>query len=188
MEITAPKNIIVTGKYTLEGEYVLLPSQTPYQGYYYELNGKTFAGKEFNSNSPEIIKANSNKFNPLLANPNTKDYIKASNTKLNNTDVKSIPFNPTPEDLAKPFITRYFAKKLNNTPITIKEISKDTFNELQSNTVYQTLQVQFRYDISDGNLNELDKKMPGIKAYLSSDEPDTSGKDSTAGIYVFQEI
>jgi hypothetical protein len=174
-----PKSQIVTGKYTMGKEFVLLPAQTPYQGYYYELNNKTFAGKDFNYKAPEIIKITSDKFNPLLSNPKTKTYATITQIKPEDPKIKSIPFAPTPEDLSKPFIVRYFAKKLNNTPISIKEISEENFNEIQFSSIYQTLKVNFTYHMSDKELNDLDKTMPGIKAFLSSDEPRTSGKEPT---------
>jgi len=173
MGITVPKNIILTGKYTLEGEYVLLSSQAPYQGYYYELNGKTFAGKEFNSEAPEIVKITSGK---IPNNPEIAAYNKISKLKINTTKIESIPFAPTVDDLSEPFIVRYFAKPSNNTFI-IKEITKDTFNEIQSNPLYQTLKVDFNYNLPDEELNRLDKIMPGIKLYLTSEEPNTSNND-----------
>jgi len=55
MALRIPKNQIITGKYTLGKEYVILSSYAPYQGYYYNLNGRTFAGKEFDPKAPEII-------------------------------------------------------------------------------------------------------------------------------------
>jgi hypothetical protein len=181
MGIRVPKNTITTGKYTIGKEYVLLSSHLPYQGYYYELNNKTFAGKEFNSDAPEIIKVTSNKFNSLLNNPNIRTYISLSKLKPNSTRVKSIPFIPTPEDLSKNVIVRYFVKNLNNTPI-IKEVTKDNFDELKSNSLYQTLKVNFRYNLSDKELNDLDKIMPGLGAYLASDEPNTSSDESNENL------
>ena len=176
MGIRIPKNIIITGKYTIGKEYVLLSSHLPYQGYYYELNDKTFAGKEFNSNAPEIIKVTSNKFNSLLNNPNIKTYISLSKLKPNNTKVKSIPFVPTPDELSKNVIVRYFVKNLNNN--IIKEVTKDNFDEIQSNSLYQTLKVNFRYNLSDKELDNLNKIMPSLRAYLTSDEPNTSSDES----------
>ena len=40
----APSNIVTTSKYTLGKEFVLADSYKDYQGYYYEISGKYFAG------------------------------------------------------------------------------------------------------------------------------------------------
>ena len=66
MSIRIPKNIIVESKYTIGNEYILLSSYQQYQGYYYEMNGKYFAGKEFDQNAPELQKILSSKSNNLL--------------------------------------------------------------------------------------------------------------------------
>jgi hypothetical protein len=179
MGIRIPKNQIITGKYTTGKEYVILSSHAPYQGFYYELNGRTFAGKEFDPKAPEIIRMTSGKFNPLLGDPNTMVYANISKIKLDNTEIKSIPFVPTADDLAKPFMVRYFVKKLNDNPIAIKEVTQDTFEKAQSNPLYQTLKVNFSYGLSDEELNAIDKQMTGLGAYLASDEPDTSGNEPT---------
>ena len=178
MGIRIPKNQIITGKYTTGKEYVILSSHAPYQGFYYELNGRTFAGKEFDPKAPEIIRMTSGKFNPLLGDPNTMVYANISKVKLDNTEIKSIPFVPTAEDLAKPFIVRYFVKKLTDNPIAIKEVTKDVFEKTQSNPIYQTLKVNFTYGLSDDELNAIDKQMIGLGPYLASDEPETSSDES----------
>ena len=54
-----PANIITENKYTIGKEYIDKKTHKLYQGYYYELNNKFFAGKEFNNNAPEIIKIKS---------------------------------------------------------------------------------------------------------------------------------
>ena len=176
MKIRIPENQIVN-KYTAGNEYFLLSTHKEYKGHYYELNNKTFAGKEFDPKAPEIIKKTSSKFNKLLANPATAAYAKLSKVKIKETEIKSIPFVPTVDDLAKPFMTRFFVKKTdNNSPI--KEVSQDTFIDVQSDPLYQTARVNFTYALSDEYLASLDKQMPGLGAYLATDEPETSSDES----------
>ena len=57
-----PSNLIQLGKYTIGGELVDTKTNKPYQGYYYELSGKFFPGKEFNPTAPELKKVDSNTF------------------------------------------------------------------------------------------------------------------------------
>jgi len=63
-----PANIIET-KYTSGNEFVFSFNYKYYQGYYYELNDKIFAGKEFNINAPELVKAIQMQSTPKAAEP-----------------------------------------------------------------------------------------------------------------------
>ena len=51
-----PKNIISENLYTSGNEFVDATTNSLYQGYYYEINGKFYAGGTFDSKAPEIIK------------------------------------------------------------------------------------------------------------------------------------
>ena len=51
-----PKNIISENLYTSGNEFVDATTNALYQGYYYEINGKFYAGGTFDSKAPEIIK------------------------------------------------------------------------------------------------------------------------------------
>ena len=44
MSVRIPSNQIVKSKYTIGKEYMFESTYREYQGYYYELNGKLFAG------------------------------------------------------------------------------------------------------------------------------------------------
>jgi len=160
MGIRIPKNQTVESKYTSGGEYMFTSTQNEYKGYYYELNNKTYAGKEFNVNNPEIIKLQSDKYNTLLGSAATYIYGVVSKVKLNNNKPTSIPFDGNIKD-------RYFIKKINSN--IIKEVNEDNFIKLQSDPIYQTLSIKFSYNMTDQELNDLDKKMPGIKIYLQND-------------------
>jgi hypothetical protein len=164
-----PSNIIKENKYTAGKEYMYVISYKEYQGYYYEINGKFFAGKTFKSNSPELIKIETSKINTLLTQASTYVFGKLSNIKINNTSFPSIISKG--DIYAK---TRYFTKKINTTPILIREINKDTFNELQNNPIYQTISLNYPeggYFADQKTLDEAEKQMPGIKTFILSELP-----------------
>ena len=163
-----PANIIES-KYTSGDEFVFLFNYKYYQGYYYELNDKIFAGKEFNVDAPELIKADSKEINPLLTSAKTLIYGSLSKIKLNNTPPSSI--------ISKGNInggTRYFSKKNNNNPILIREITEDTFKQYQNNPLYQTISIDFPeggYFGEQQNIDDAEKIMPGIKTFILSELP-----------------
>jgi hypothetical protein len=163
-----PSNIIKENQYTIGKEFIIKDTYKDYQGYYYELNGKYFIGKKFNINALELIKINSSEVNSLLLNSNTNFYGNISKIKIPQNKVKSIPFAPADTDFNQGYKVRYFTKQININPIFIKEINKDQFIQLQTNSLYQTLEIKYYFDLTDNELNELNKKMPGIKEYLSS--------------------
>jgi hypothetical protein len=163
-----PSNIIEI-KYTPGNDFVFSPNYKYYQGYYYELNGKIFAGKEFNANSPELIKPNSNNVNALLTDSKTYTYGFLSKIKLNNTSPSSI--------ISKGNINggmRYFSKKNNTNPILIKEITEETFKQYQNDPFYQVISIEFPEGGYFGNqksLEDAEKTMPGIKTFILSELP-----------------
>ena len=160
-----PSNIITTGKYTIGDEFVLPNTNEPYTGYYYEINGSFFQGKSFNTNAPKIIKKQDS--NKLLDNPKTKTYAQLSNVtsqQLAIPEYSHLPFsNLLPTDYNGEGV-RYFIKQLNLSPILIREVNATAFQSLINNSLYQTLAIE-----SDNlpRLDELDKLMPGLKAFLS---------------------
>ena len=169
MGLRIPQNQTVTSKYTSGKEYMFSSTYREYIGYYYELNGKLFAGKEFSTTAPELIRIDSSKVNNLLTSPSTYVYGKISGIKLDNNKPNSI--------ISKSDILankRYFIKKLNSNPILIKEINQSTFESSNNNPLYQTIEVEIPeggYFANQNSLDELDKKMPGIKIFLTSELP-----------------
>lgn len=163
-----PPNIIEI-KYTSGKEFVFSLNYKYYQGYYYELNGKIFAGKEFNANSPELIKSNSNNVNTLLTDSKTYTYGFLSKIKLNNVSPSSI--------ISKGNINggmRYFSKKNNTNPILIREITEEIFKQYQNDPFYQVISIEFPEGGYFGNQKSLDdaeKIMPGIKTFILSELP-----------------
>jgi hypothetical protein len=172
-----PSNIIVSNQYTSGKEFIYSTSYEEYIGYYYTLNNRYFVGKTFNTNSPELIKRNSDKINTFLTQPSTYVYGLISKTKLNKTKVNSIDFSPTDKDFEQGFQIRYFIKKLNVTPFFIKEVKKEDFEKLRFDSLYQVIQIEYRFDSTENDLNNLNKKMPGLKEYLSTDTLPTSSEE-----------
>lgn len=110
-----PKNKIQTNLYTNGGEYVLLPLEQDYIGYYHKLyNGKYFTGKTPNdSNIKELIKLNDG------------DGDASSIPTL----IQYNPILPTTQDYQVGEFTRYFNIKRNQAIFT--EIDKDTYNKFK---------------------------------------------------------
>jgi hypothetical protein len=180
MALRIPTNQIVTSKYTVGKEYLVLSTYKEYQGYYYELNNKTFAGKEFNLNALELIKMDSDRVNSLLINPATSTYGKISKLKINNSNPTSYYFIPSEKDAQRGYTFRYFLSKVNSNPILIKEISEDDYNIFITNPLYITVKI-INYIIQDGasrdnnnnnytftskDIDVAEQTMPGIKYFL----------------------
>jgi hypothetical protein len=151
-----PSNIIMLNKYTIGDEFVLASSKVNYQGYYYEFQGKFFIGKTFDAFSPEIVKkesVNSNQSGSFTSLP------------LNNL---TGPINLAFDQQENESSFRYFTKQVNTNPILIKEISIETFKDLQSNPLYQTLAIPIEVIEDPVTLERLNKIMLGIKDFLMS--------------------
>jgi len=133
MSLKIPQNQVVESKYTIGKEYMFVSTQNEYQGYYYELNGKTFAGKEFNTDNPEIIKIQSIDFNKLLGNAATYAYGKISGTKIYTDVINSFPLSITTNLLDKEgeYFLQFFSKKSNLN--TIKSIDEETYISIKKN-------------------------------------------------------
>jgi len=158
MPIRIPQNQIKY-QYTAGKEYMLESNYREYQGYYYELKGKTFAGKEFNSNAPVLIKINSSNVNTLLTNASTYAYARISGIKINTSTPPSFIYRYESD-------TRYFIYNVSKK--IIKEISKETFDIFQSNPLYISVELNFTTGFNDQELNEAEKKIPGIKEFVNT--------------------
>lgn len=173
-----PPNIIESNLYTIGGEFIYKDTYKEYQGYYYEINSRFYIGKEFNINSKELIKNNSPEVDPLLANPSTAVYGKLTKVKIQQNKPTSVPFVPTITDFQDGYKIRYFAKKLNTIPILIREINKNDFFKLSNDPLYQTLEVEYQFSITDQQISDLNKKMPGLGAYIQGYNPPTSTNEN----------
>jgi hypothetical protein len=173
-----PSNVVENNLYTIGGEFINKDTYKDYQGYYYETGDRFYIGKEFNPNPIELIKKNSSEVNPLLANPKTATYGKLTGINLQQNKPKPISFSPTSDNFQQGYQIRYFAKKLNVTPILIREINQTDFFKLSTDPLYQTLEVKYTFDISDQQIADLNKKMPGLGAYIQGYVPPTSSDES----------
>jgi len=166
-----PKNIITQNKYTSGKEYILKDTQKEYQGNYYSINGKSFAGKTFDQNAPELQKITES--NSFLSQAFTFAYSKLKNLP-STKNFSSVIWKPTQQEADTLISTRFFAKKNNTIPYLIKEISRNDFDSLQNDNEWQTISLKFyllKNDTESGHFdqNELemaDKKMVGLKTFL----------------------
>jgi hypothetical protein len=168
-----PQNQIKTGLYTIGKEFVDKKTHEPYQGYYYELSNKYFAGKEFNNSAPEIIKVSSSNFNKLLLNKNTKTYGSLSKLSLIFTNIKfkSLPEGGEysiqhSEGRSGDEGVFFYCKKYNSD--VIKKIDEETYNSLKQDILYMTTFVG-RYNGVYQTLDTADKQVPGVKDWVVSD-------------------
>ena len=163
MAVFIPKNIIIESKYTQGKEYRLVSTYNEYQGYYYEMNGRAFAGKEFNVNAIELISFSSTNINPLLTNPSTYVYgVFTKTTKLTSSTIVNTLVTDNDPNIDLPGEETYYAKKLNQIPYSIKKIDKSTYTTLQSDPFYETTVLNAYYS----NSTQAERQMPGIKAFL----------------------
>lgn len=153
-----PSDLITKNKYTAGGEFIYSDTYEDYQGYYYILNNKFFEGKNFKANARQLIKINSDKVNKLKLNKATSVFAGLSNIKIPNINFSS--FINKDKNL-----TRYFAKKINNNPILIKEIDEDTFKKIQSDPIYQTTYIGF-YQGANQTSDQAYAQMVGLKEFV----------------------
>ena len=74
-------------------------------------------------------------------------------------------------------VLRYFIKYIHTIPVYIKEIDFDTYNSVKNNALYQTVVLEYNTSAAfrqggTFNMDEIeqaDKKMPGIKLYLQEE-------------------
>lgn len=169
-----PANIISKGKYTVGKEFIYLDTHKPYQGFYYEINNRFFAGVDFNTDAKEIIKASSAKVNKLLLNPKTEAYAKASNYQL---PIAAPPpgqvnvYENVPDDLEE--YDAYFYKKMVGKDILIKQIDEQTYSQYQNNPFYQVIKVKLNNSdtgITFESLKKANTEMSGFADWFLSDK------------------
>lgn len=167
-----PKNKILENQYTSGGQFVEKISSKDYKGYYHIVGGQFFIGKTFKPNSEELIKTTSSK-NTLVREVSSQalDYIflKQNNTQIlsKNTPTSSF-FDPSEKEIKNGITKRYFIKKMNIFPQEIKEVSKDSFNSSRINPFYQSVEINWNIGLDNTkNIEEGNKKLPGLKEFLS---------------------
>lgn len=176
MALRIPLNQTVTSKYTSDGEYVIESTYAKYKGYYYELSGKLFAGKEYDPNAPVIIKVTRENANSLLTNKSTYLYGLLSGIKLSNTKPVSHIFQKTNPN--ERYADRYFIQRVNDNPPLIKEINKDTYEQFQTDPLYKSTTIKWdTIGSNEQTLTVADKQFPGIKSFLEELNYSPFGED-----------
>jgi hypothetical protein len=152
MMIQIPKSRILENQYTNGtgiGKNLALRfvrSKIPYIGYYVVINGnKYFTGRAYSDKSKPL-----EKYNILAAAAFVVAAAGSIATKANSLSSKNV--------------VRYFYKDLTVKDISIKEIDKAAYDKL-AGTLSPNYQV-ISYNSATQSLEEVDKQMPGLRAFL----------------------
>jgi len=162
-----PKSQLKESQYTSGGDFIIISSSKSYSGYYWEVNGRFFIGKNPSQYSEELKKITiEDSYKIGIINNLPSSFLNkmnpASLSSLSNdsgTNASGIAIGSSNSD------SRYFSKQTNTVPALIREITQDTFNNLQSNPIYQTVQLDSMDPIP---LDKADNTMPGLKLFLSN--------------------
>jgi hypothetical protein len=128
-----PADKILTNQYTQGNEYIFPKTGKYYQGYYCVVTDtKYYTGKTYTNQSEELFKFE------VTTSP---------------TGPTSLPPQSTP--------TRYFIRKTNISPITIKEVSENTYSNFINDPLYQITYVGPNQSIDQAN-----NQLPGLKIWL----------------------
>jgi hypothetical protein len=148
--IRIPKNMVITAQYTSGADYYIKGTNIPYKGYYFVVNDKAFTGKEPTKDSQPLDKT-------------ATDAKAAEKNKIT-----PYYFNPATVETHNDEVTRYFIKKTMEIPVKIIEVDKDTFQSVQKNPGYASIQIRWNmlFD-NDKVITDGDKKMPGLKIFLT---------------------
>ena len=133
-----PKKMVNSNLYAVEGQFIDSSNGKPYTGDYHQLfNGQSFTGKTpYDPNKRLLI------VNPINDPPKTQLVPSSENLKYESLNSKNQElykfgrdpesFMPTPtgQDYKRGQILRYFAKKKNQNPIQIIEISKEAYDDI----------------------------------------------------------
>jgi hypothetical protein len=128
-----------------------ISNKVPYIGFYNIVNGNKYStGKTFDDKSKLLETYN------LAATASSTVAAAGSIPTLKNPLVNSITSSPI----------RYFYKNLGTTDISIKEIDKNAYNQLtnQLSSNYQVIS----YNSTTQTLEEVNKQMPGLAAFLGT--------------------
>lgn len=141
-----PSDKILENQYTKGNEFIDSTGKD-YQGYYCVVAGnKYYTGKTYNIKSKIL--------SPILITPQLPS-----------------PTSLPPQNTS----TRYFLKKINEFPISIKEVDELTYNTYKISPLYQSAMIKmlnidnrvYTVIIDDESLNQAEAQMPGLKTFLS---------------------
>lgn len=155
-----PANIISENLYTIGKEFVFADSYKEYQGYYYEISDKFFAGREFNTNAPRLLKLGSDEIDSLRLNPQTSTYANLKRTRTSSSKIPSIPLELTAG-------IKYLAKQANLTPIRIIFTTEKTYREADKHPEFIFVAIDFEPEFGFKITNEDRKAIPEIDTFLA---------------------
>ena len=170
-----PKNIIQTGKYTSGNEFVEEKTNKPYQGYYYELNGLLYTGKEYSIDAVKIIKKQDQ--NQLYNSSNTALFSLVSG--ITSQQLSTPPINSISDskgdgllsnNQSTVFVTytpKFYVQKINVNPIIIKEVDEKSYISVRGNPLYKTTFIGIYNNINQ-EPDQAEKRIPGLTAFLSA--------------------
>lgn len=191
-----PKSRIIENQKANPGQFTTADGKSYSGPYYITFDGKSFTGKNpYDGASRPLIKLIEPKdLNPQLSyDQSSVTYRKVSNS-VPQTLIDPTPFTPIPteEDYKVGKITRYIARQRNGTQFKIMEISKQTYDDMQSGrnganfALWKTISIFWQisgplYDEKVDNiktkagiintnqriLDTAEKNFIGIKQYLS---------------------
>jgi hypothetical protein len=170
-----PKNQIKENQYTTGNEFVEKESFKPYKGYYYILSGnKFFSGKTYDVRAIEIIKQSPQTAKVSTFTGDSLKYFFNAPTLIKNlmskpSVVKGINPNIPVSTSTNETISRYFIKQQNVSPILIKEVNEETFNNT-TDPIYikAILKWNSQTGFNKSEVEAFDKSyMIGIKDFLS---------------------
>jgi hypothetical protein len=175
MGLRIPLNQIKSNQYTSGGELVEKTSFKEYKGYYYVIGDKYFSGKEYNPKAIELVKSSPQTSKVSSFSGDTLKYFYSAPPAIQNMIskpqvVNGINTSASPTISENKVTNRYFIKKQNVTPVLIKEVNEDTFNNT-TDPIY--IKIALKYDPTQGfnkeQVDYIDKyQMPGLKTYLNT--------------------
>lgn len=161
-KLKAPINQVVESQYTSGNTFREVGTLKNYQGYYYEYNNKYFVGKTFDVNAAEL-EVIPKKPNPFLSNLASFAYGVAAGvaaSKVLNSK------KPTSHIFQYDSNKRYYSYAIKDQ--IIKEINKENFDVLQSDPLYTTISLSYEGGFNRIELDEAEKKIPGIKTFVEN--------------------
>jgi len=195
-----PDRLVNSGLYTAAAEYLDAVTGKPYAGSYHELfTGAAYTGKDQYSPNKRLLIKNPSKNQQqtnVLRSREANEYARLNpvNQELYKFGTDPEPFtpNPTGNDYKRGKITRYFAKKRNQTPVYIIETTQSVFNDLTNKSgrynyaLWEPIQLFWKitgpirdsrdefgviqagiYNTNERIVNQAQQQMRGIKGYLS---------------------
>jgi hypothetical protein len=183
MPVRYPKNQVKAKLFTNGGEFIYKSSGLDYTGYYHTINNKAYAGPIALPDVPQIeLDVNPNIL-PIGADTNTLNavgnavgfFTQAYNFAKSNIAIAdnikdkiflSKSLKKTSDSLVPRTGMHYFVQQINDPAKIIKEIDVNTYNSLQKDPIYKTVQINFSSLDADKQIKDGEKQIPGLKSFL----------------------